>query len=217
MPKKPVALAIALNIFSRQIAYFIAFLLAIGTLWVHQSLGKVLIVLAVIFTFIMIFAFIAGIYLWIRARNSTLPKFLKKFKPLEAMFSAVKKLHPRVLLKPMVSVPAVVLQLGIFLCDALTLFMVLLALDANLDFSLVFAAQVVAQAVGTIALIPGGLGVFEGSLTGMLHVLGLPLESALAATILFRGLTYWLPMIPGFVITHRKLKKFIHENKVVFN
>ncbi|ASQ45931.1 lysylphosphatidylglycerol synthase transmembrane domain-containing protein [Legionella clemsonensis] len=204
--KKSVAFAVTLNVFSRQIAYFLAFILAIIILWLHQSLGKALIILTIIFTSTMIFIFIAAIYLWTHIRNKALPGFLEKFELLKSFVSAIKKLHPKMLLQPIVSIPAICLQGAIFLFDALTLWMVLLALNTHLDFVLIFAVQVIAQAVGSIALIPGGLGVFEGSMTGMLYALGLPLESALAATILFRGLTYWLPMIPGFMITHKKLK-----------
>ncbi|KTD08285.1 lysylphosphatidylglycerol synthase transmembrane domain-containing protein [Legionella jamestowniensis] len=203
--KKSVALALTLNVFSRQIAYFLVFILAIIILWFHHSLNKPLIIFTIIFTSAIVFISIAAIYLWIHIRDKALPRFLKKFETLKSLLSAIKKLQPKTLLRPTVSLPAICLQGAIFIFDALTLWMVLWALDIDLSFVLVFATQVIAQAVGSITLIPGGLGVFEGSMTGMLYALGLPLESALAATILFRGLTYWLPMLPGFVITNRKL------------
>ena len=33
-----------------------------------------------------------------------------------------------------------------------------------------------------------------------------PLEAALTATLLLRGLTFWLPMVPGLWLTRRELR-----------
>ena len=52
----------------------------------------------------------------------------------------------------------------------------------------------------------GGLGTFEGTAIAMLHSHGLSIETALAATLLFRGFTFWLPMIPGLWLSRRELK-----------
>ncbi len=41
-------------------------------------------------------------------------------------------------------------------------------------------------------MLPGGLGVAEGSLTGLLAGLGIPLPEAAAATLLVRADTLWL-------------------------
>jgi len=49
----------------------------------------------------------------------------------------------------------------------------------------------------TLVPIPLGLGSFETACVGMLTLLGVAIEAALAATLLLRGLTFWLPMIPG--------------------
>jgi hypothetical protein len=41
----------------------------------------------------------------------------------------------------------------------------------------------------------------------MLVLLGMPLEAALSATLLLRGLTFWLPMVPGILIARRELSR----------
>jgi uncharacterized membrane protein YbhN (UPF0104 family) len=51
--------------------------------------------------------------------------------------------------------------------------------------------------------VPLGLGAFEGTSTAMLRLFGVPFEAALAATLLLRGFTLWLPLLPGLVITRR--------------
>jgi hypothetical protein len=46
-------------------------------------------------------------------------------------------------------------------------------------------------------MLPGGLGVAEGSLTALLAGLGTPLPAAAAATLLVRGATLWLAVALG--------------------
>jgi Mg2+-importing ATPase len=37
-------------------------------------------------------------------------------------------------------------------------------------------------------------------------MVGVPVAVALAATLLFRGLSFWLPMLPGLWLAHRELR-----------
>jgi hypothetical protein len=62
-----------------------------------------------------------------------------------------------------------------------------------------------ASVAATIGPIPLGLGTFEGTCVAMLGLTGVPLEAALTATLLLRGLTFWLPMLPGLWIAHREV------------
>ncbi len=52
---------------------------------------------------------------------------------------------------------------------------------------------VLASAVATLSPLPPGLGSFEGSCAGLLHLMGGRLEASLAATLILRGLTLWAP------------------------
>jgi uncharacterized protein (TIRG00374 family) len=54
--------------------------------------------------------------------------------------------------------------------------------------------------MGIVSMIPGGLGVQEGSMAGMYHLFGLSFEGALLSTILFRILYYLVPAAIGVVI-----------------
>jgi uncharacterized membrane protein YbhN (UPF0104 family) len=64
----------------------------------------------------------------------------------------------------------------------------------------VFAAFILASAAELVGPVPGGLGAFEGGCIIGLRAFGVPIEAALVATVLLRGFTFWLPMIPGFFI-----------------
>jgi glycosyltransferase 2 family protein len=54
-----------------------------------------------------------------------------------------------------------------------------------------------ASLAGALSMLPGGLGVAEGSLTGLLAGLGTPLPEAAAATLLVRGATLWFAVALG--------------------
>lgn len=46
---------------------------------------------------------------------------------------------------------------------------------------------------------PGGLGALEAALVAGLTSLGAPVHSAAAAVLTFRFMTYWLPVLPGWI------------------
>ena len=51
----------------------------------------------------------------------------------------------------------------------------------------------------TLGVVPGGLGVFEAVSVTTLKLIGVPVAAGLAATLLFRFFTFWLPMAPGVI------------------
>ena len=104
-------------------------------------------------------------------------------------------------------VETVVLQLGVFALDAATLAVMLHAVGSDVSPGLAFASFVLASVVATLAWVPGGLGTFEGTCVGMLRLHGVSLEAALAAVLLLRGFTFWLPMAPGLWIARREMAR----------
>ncbi|MFD8562889.1 lysylphosphatidylglycerol synthase transmembrane domain-containing protein [Streptosporangium canum] len=86
----------------------------------------------------------------------------------------------------------------------LTIFFVL-CLDASvrafggsLSFAAVAIVFLAGNAIGSAAPTPGGLGAVEAALIGGLTISGLPGEVATSAVLLFRLLTFWLPVLPGW-------------------
>ena len=57
-----------------------------------------------------------------------------------------------------------------------------------------------ASILAALSPIPMGLGSFEAGSTAMLSLLGVPVHTALAGTLLVRGFTLWLPLLPGLVL-----------------
>jgi uncharacterized membrane protein YbhN (UPF0104 family)/tRNA A-37 threonylcarbamoyl transferase component Bud32 len=58
------------------------------------------------------------------------------------------------------------------------------------------------SALGSIIPTPGGLGVVEAALTGTLTAAGVPGGVAVSAVLLFRLLTFWLPVPLGWTALH---------------
>lgn len=97
------------------------------------------------------------------------------------------------------------LQLIEMLFDVATLQVMVWATGVSLTPGATFGSYVIASALTRVVPVPLGLGTFEGSLVTMLHLVGVPLEAALAATLLFRGFTMWLPMLPGLWLARAEL------------
>ncbi|MFD7289570.1 YbhN family protein [Streptomyces sp. NPDC059863] len=63
----------------------------------------------------------------------------------------------------------------------------------------VLAVYALTQFAGSLRLTPGGLGVVETSLTALLVLYGLSTEQAIAVTLLYRVLSYWVLQPTGWV------------------
>src|SRR5690606_9512669 len=130
------------------------------------------------------------------ARLSRLPggKWLQR--PLAVLEQADSRLvrNPRLLLT------ATGLDLGIVLLDASTLWVLTLALGESPSWASVFAGFMLASVLRSVGVTPGGLGLFEAALITTLSWAGISVPVALSATLLFRGLSFWLPMLPGLLL-----------------
>lgn len=55
-------------------------------------------------------------------------------------------------------------------------------------------------AVALLSMLPGGLGTQDGSMTGVYVLLGVPLEQAVLAAVLFRLVYYAVPCSASLVV-----------------
>jgi uncharacterized protein (TIRG00374 family) len=92
---------------------------------------------------------------------------------------------------------AVALSAARLAFDFFTLLAAVRATGAHPRPSLLLLAYAVAGVIGMIPITPGGLGIVEASLTGMLVLAGLPSGEALLATLVYRLASYWLPLLAG--------------------
>ena len=94
-------------------------------------------------------------------------------------------------------VGAVLLSAGRLLFDYGCLDACVRATGAHPRPSLVLLAYAVAGLIGLVPVTPGGLGVVEAGLTGMLVLVGMDASTAFLATLAYRLCSYWIPMLLG--------------------
>jgi uncharacterized protein (TIRG00374 family) len=86
---------------------------------------------------------------------------------------------------------------GNWVFDYFALLAALTAVHSNPRPAVVILAYVAAAVLGMIPLTPGGLGFVEAGLTATLVAAGIPAGKAIVATLVYRLVSYWLPLLAG--------------------
>lgn len=109
--------------------------------------------------------------------------------------------------RPRILLEATWLNFVIHLLDTATLWFLLRSVGAEASLSGVFAAFMLSTLARTVGIVPGGLGTFEAAAIGSLLLVGVPASAAVAATLLFRGFSFFVPLVPGLLLSHVELRR----------
>ncbi|TWE19370.1 uncharacterized protein (TIRG00374 family) [Kitasatospora atroaurantiaca] len=85
------------------------------------------------------------------------------------------------------------------LCFTACLDASVLAFGGSISFSAVAVVFLTANAAGSAIPTPGGVGAVEAALITALTFAGVPASASTPAVFLYRALTFWLPVIPGWI------------------
>jgi uncharacterized protein (TIRG00374 family) len=98
-----------------------------------------------------------------------------------------------------------VLSVLIWSVFPLKLILLVSSYHAQIPALALFGTTFVAYFAGMIPLLPGGLGTFEAAMSSILIVYGLSFQQALAATVVFRFVTFWLVVLVSvaMIVVHR--------------
>ncbi|MFF2715876.1 lysylphosphatidylglycerol synthase domain-containing protein [Streptomyces sp. NPDC058011] len=77
----------------------------------------------------------------------------------------------------------------------------------QLSYASIAVVFLAGNALGSAAPTPGGMGAVEGALTLGLIAVGLPMEVAAPAVLLYRVMTLWLPVLPGWIAFNQLTRK----------
>ncbi|MEU9673251.1 lysylphosphatidylglycerol synthase domain-containing protein [Streptomyces parvus] len=77
----------------------------------------------------------------------------------------------------------------------------------QLSYASIAVVFLAGNALGSAAPTPGGMGAVEGALTLGLIAVGLPKEVAAPAVLLYRVMTLWLPVLPGWIAFNQLTRK----------
>ena len=87
--------------------------------------------------------------------------------------------------------------------DAVVLASAILAIGVRVPWSALLVVYAGAQLLAELPITPGGLGIVEGGLVTMLARSHVPAAPATAAAVLYRGLSFWLLVVVGWVAAAR--------------
>jgi uncharacterized protein (TIRG00374 family) len=104
-------------------------------------------------------------------------------------------------------------SLARWLFEYAVLLLTLCGLSADPDPALVLLAFVVASALGLLPFTPGGLGFVEAGLAATLAVANISTGDALVATLVYRMLTFWLPIPLGGVAAFLFRRRYPHQRQ----
>jgi uncharacterized membrane protein YbhN (UPF0104 family) len=119
-------------------------------------------------------------------------------KPITELLTAVKGIRGHQQLLLLVSGSVATASLA-----SVALFLSILAVHTSVPLTGVFIIYVTASLISEVVPTPGGIGATEAVLILALAASGLSLSQAVAATLIFRLVIFWLPMIPGGLALHR--------------
>ena len=204
LPSTAVKASVLVNIASYHLAYVAAL---VGALVMLQRRGDVNALVMVTALLFLLFSLALSVMVLVLSghRHGQYTGRLRKIPGLSTMLDFMSDADARLVRSPRVLTQAIGLQGAIVLLDAATVWTLIRALGVTASASGVFVSFMVASLFRTMGIVPGGLGTFEATSVLMLRMVGIDVAVALSATLLFRGLSFWLPMLPGYWCSRRAL------------
>lgn len=94
------------------------------------------------------------------------------------------------------------------LAEISLLYIAFLAHGAWVNPGAVVISLVIANLVGLVAILPGGVGLYEPLMTAVLISGGVPAPLALSATLVYRVMTLLISLLTGYFLYHRALNRY---------
>ncbi|MCB0723559.1 MAG: flippase-like domain-containing protein [Ignavibacteriae bacterium] len=147
-------------------------------------------------------------------------KFLSKH--VEKFHTAYDSIYRLVRIKPLLIATVISVVSWFFECLGFYIVLNVFSSATNIEVSLLTATFIYgfSTLIGAIAMLPGGLGVTEASLTGLLQILKIPKNISVASTIIIRVATLWFAVVVGIFaviiyqrLTHRDLEEIQVPNQ----
>ena len=201
VPHDVTAAAILVDLLAHYVAHCVLTLAAIG---VFLAIGKLTpAVLLPSAAFALLAIAVPSLLLFVYHRGeAAVPRILGV--PLRPLLRAVSGARASLVDSRALLVRSTALHAAILVFDALTLVAMLEAIDLHPPLFATIACYVIATIVKLLGIVPGGLGTFDIACVALLHLVGVPMGAALAATLLYRGASFWIPLVPGLVFAQRE-------------
>ncbi len=187
--------AVAISIFNNLISVLVHSVVIVGILFLHPNIRSELVnqlhqTSLVVLTLIAVS--ILSLLLWAHHARAVRRHIRRTEKNLI-------KLAKSLLKRPKKLITTILISLGVLLINGLIVMFCSRAL--NLNVSLIDSVLVLSGGLifGALLPSPGGIGVVEAGITAVLAIFGYPLVEAAGVSMLFRIISYWIPLLPGFI------------------
>jgi len=97
------------------------------------------------------------------------------------------------------------------LSEVLAIYAVYVAFGHWINVGAVILAYAVANFAGFISVLPGGIGVYEALMTGILAISGIPVSLSIPVVIMYRVLNTLIQIPPGYYFYHKSLRRQPNE------
>lgn len=89
----------------------------------------------------------------------------------------------------------------------LGIYVVYLAFGEWVNIGAIILAYAVANFAGFVSVLPGGVGIYEALMTGVLAAAGIPAALSLPVTVMFRVISTGIQVPPGYVLYHQSIRR----------
>jgi len=110
-----------------------------------------------------------------------------------------------VLLKPKLYAKSLGFSVTAWLLESLAVFLVFLGFEIDLSLPSVILIFTVSSIIGGLSMLPGGIGLTEGGMVGLLLLEGIDYTSAVSVVIMVRIVTLWYSVILGLIVLKTKI------------
>lgn len=97
----------------------------------------------------------------------------------------------------------------------LSIYAVYIAFGEWVNLGAIILAYSVANFAGLVSVLPGGIGIYEALMTGVLAAAGIPPALSLPVTVMFRVLSTLIQVPPGYILYHKTVHRSETEEQAV--
>jgi len=121
-----------------------------------------------------------------------------------------KKMHEtfetvHILLKPKLYAKSVGYSVAAWLIESLAVYLIFLGFEIELSLPSIILIFTISSIIGGLSMLPGGIGITEGGMVGLLLLEGIDYTSAISAVILVRIVTLWFSVAIGLTVLKTKI------------
>ncbi len=191
-------------IFAERLTDFLSltFLTILGTYYFQYS--------AIWIYFVLIFFVIIIVAISNKKTAEFIINAIKKFSFLKSYSSKIINLYEStyILLQPIALFKMIIISIFSWFYECFSFYLILLNFDSNVTILFPTFVYALSTIAGAISMLPGGIGVTEGSLSLILISSGISKENAIASTIIIRVVTLWFAVLLGSIVLFFFQKKY---------